>query len=278
MTTLGRAGISLDDVTDKLVEDGVRLFADAADKLLAAVAKKRADILEQQVDEQKLALGHALETRSANSPRNGATTAISASCGSAISRCGPMPTRIAGSAGWTASTTPTIWRTIPPSRRRSGARRFKDAVLLGMGGSSLGPEVLARTFGQQSGWPRLRILDSTVPAQIAGARSRRSISPRRCSSFPSKSGSTTEPNVLDDYFFERVANAVGGDKAGDAFHRHHRSRLGAGEARPKQQKFRHVFYGVPSIGGRYSVLSPFGLVPAAIAGIDVAALMKARRG
>ncbi|MGB7036082.1 MAG: transaldolase, partial [Xanthobacteraceae bacterium] len=63
LNALARAGISLDDVTGKLVEDGVRLFADAADKLLAAVAKKRGDILKQQVDEQKLALGHALETK-----------------------------------------------------------------------------------------------------------------------------------------------------------------------------------------------------------------------
>ena len=90
----------------------------------------------------------------------------------------------------------------------------------------------------------------------------------------SKSGSTTEPNVLKDYFFKRVADTVGADKAGA----HFIAITDPGsslEKRAKTQNFRHIFHGVPSIGGRYSVLSPFGLVPAAIAGIDVAELMRA---
>ena len=92
----------------------------------------------------------------------------------------------------------------------------------------------------------------------------------------SKSGSTTEPNVFKDYFFKRVADAVGEDKAG----RHFVAITDPGsslEKAAKAQGFRKIFFGVPSIGGRYSVLSPFGLVPAAIAGIDVAALEKSAR-
>ncbi len=92
----------------------------------------------------------------------------------------------------------------------------------------------------------------------------------------SKSGSTTEPNILTDYFFKRVADKVGADKAG----RHFIAITDPGSAlekRAKEQDFRHIFHGVPSIGGRYSVLSPFGLVPAAIAGIDVAELVRLTR-
>jgi transaldolase / glucose-6-phosphate isomerase len=152
---------------------------------------------------------------------------------------------------------------------------FKDAVLLGMGGSSLGPEGLATTFGQNRGWPRLRILDSTVPAQIKALEDDLDIA-KTLFIVSSKSGSTTEPNVLADYFFKCVSDTVGADKAG----RHFVAITDPGsslEGRAKKQSFRQVFHGIPSIGGRYSVLSPFGMVPAAIAGIDVAEFIRLTR-
>ncbi len=144
-----------------------------------------------------------------------------------------------------------------------------------MGGSSLGPEVLARTFGPKSGWPRLRILDSTVPAQIEALEAELDLG-KTLFIVSSKSGSTTEPNVLTDYFFKRVADTVGAEKAGA----HFIAITDPGsslEKRAELQNFRRIFHGVPSIGGRYSVLSPFGLVPAAIAGIDVARLVRSTR-
>jgi transaldolase / glucose-6-phosphate isomerase len=144
-----------------------------------------------------------------------------------------------------------------------------------MGGSSLGPEVLASTFGHRDGWPRLRVLDSTVPAQIKSVEDQVDLD-KTLFIVSSKSGGTTEPNVLTDYFFARVADKVGADKAG----RHFIAVTDPGsslEKRAKEQNFRHIFHGVPSIGGRYSVLSPFGLVPAAIAGIDVAELVRLTR-
>ena len=156
--------------------------------------------------------------------------------------------------------------------RRDG---FTDALLLGMGGSSLGPEVLATMFGHKAGFPRLRILDSTVPAQIKAIESTLDLG-KTLFIVSSKSGSTTEPNIFKDYFFKRVADTVGADKAG----RHFVAITDPGSAleqTAKAQNFRKIFFGVPSIGGRYSVLSPFGLVPAAIAGIDVAALEKSAR-
>ena len=146
--------------------------------------------------------------------------------------------------------------------------QFKDVLLIGMGGSSLGPEVLAETFGQKDGWPRLRIIDSTVPAQIEAIDATLDLG-RTLFIVSSKSGSTTEPNALKDYFYKRVADTVGAGKTG----RHFVAITDPGSSLEKTAKaegFRQIFFGVPSIGGRYSVLSPFGLVPAAAAGIDVA--------
>jgi transaldolase/glucose-6-phosphate isomerase len=149
---------------------------------------------------------------------------------------------------------------------------FNDVLLLGMGGSSLGPEVLSLTFGKQAGWPTLQILDSTDPAQIRAAESAIDIA-TTLFIVSSKSGTTIEPNVLKDYFFARTVEAVGKDKAGA----HFVAITDPGTALEKTARaegFRHVFYGRPSIGGRYSVLSPFGLVPATAAGIDVARLLE----
>jgi transaldolase/glucose-6-phosphate isomerase len=151
--------------------------------------------------------------------------------------------------------------------------QFNDVALIGMGGSSLGPEVLAETFGQTSGWPRLRIIDSTVPAQILALDVSLDLG-RTLFIVSSKSGSTTEPNALKDYFYKRVADTVSADKAG----RHFVAITDTGSSLEKTAKaegFRRIFFGKPSIGGRYSVLSPFGLVPAAAAGIDVAEFAKA---
>ena len=147
------------------------------------------------------------------------------------------------------------------------AAGFRDAVVLGMGGSSLCPEVLALTFGAQHGSPRLRVLDSTDPAQIKTLGDK--VDPA-CALFivSSKSGSTLEPNIFKQYFFERVKEAIGADQAGDHF-------IAVTDPGSKLQKvaeddgFRHIFHGVPSIGGRYSALSDFGMVPAAVMGIDV---------
>jgi transaldolase / glucose-6-phosphate isomerase len=271
---LDRAGISLDGVTHKLVEDGVRLFADAADKLLGTVAKKRNEILNQQIDDQKLALGHdfaksidhiAEDWRGHGKIRRLWRRDKSLWTGVDEDRW----------LGWLESVGDGPIADYVNFAQEIKGEGFDDAVLLGMGGSSLGPEVLAAAFGHKSGWPRLRILDSTVPAQIKALETE--IDPARTLFIvSSKSGSTTEPNVLRDYFFQRMTDRLGAGQAG----RHFIAITDPGSAlerRATEQKFRRVFHGVPSIGGRYSVLSPFGLVPAAIAGIDVPKLMQLAR-
>jgi len=143
---------------------------------------------------------------------------------------------------------------------------FSDILLLGMGGSSLCPEVLALTFAQTPGFPRLHILDSTDPAQIRSVEKKIDLA-KTLFIVSSKSGSTLEPNIYKQYFFERVQQTVGADKAGSRF-------IAITDPGSKMQqvaerdRFRHIFYGLPSIGGRYSALSNFGMVPAAAMGLD----------
>ena len=143
---------------------------------------------------------------------------------------------------------------------------FKDVLLLGMGGSSLCPEVLRMTFGKIAGYPDLHVLDSTDPAQVKAFENKIDIA-RTLFIVSSKSGSTLEPNIFKQYFFERAKQAVGADNAGSHF-------LAITDPNSKMQKvaeadrFRHIFFGRPSIGGRYSALSNFGMAPAAVIGID----------
>ncbi len=149
---------------------------------------------------------------------------------------------------------------------------FKYALLIGMGGSSLGPAVLAASFGYKTGFPEFFMLDSTVPSQIKDIESKIDID-KTIFIVSSKSGSTLEPNVLKDYFYQRVKDTVGAKKAGQQFIAitDPGSQL---EQIAKKEEFRYIFYGLPSIGGRYSILSAFGMVPAAVMGIDIEHFLK----
>ena len=150
------------------------------------------------------------------------------------------------------------------------AAGFQYALLLGMGGSSLCPEVLAETFGQQEGFPRLSIVDSTDPAQVRAAEESVDLK-KTVIIVSSKSGSTLEPNILKQYFMARMKDAVG-TEAG----KHFIAVTDPGshmEQVAKADGFRHIFYGDPQIGGRYSALSNFGIVPAAVMGLDVEKLL-----
>jgi transaldolase / glucose-6-phosphate isomerase len=150
--------------------------------------------------------------------------------------------------------------------------KFKHALLLGMGGSSLCPEVLRMTFGKIKGFPALNVLDSTDPAQIKAIEAQVDLKNTICI-VSSKSGSTLEPNIYKQYFFEQIKKKVGAKEAGNRF-------IAITDPGSKMQqvaeadKFRHIFFGVPSIGGRYSALSNFGMIPAAVMGLDVAKFLK----
>jgi transaldolase/glucose-6-phosphate isomerase len=152
---------------------------------------------------------------------------------------------------------------------------FTDAVVLGMGGSSLCPDVLATTFPPKAGLPRLHVLDSTDPQQIKAVEGEVALA-TTLFFVSSKSGTTLEPNIFAAYFFERMGEVVGADRVGS----HFIAITDPGsplEDLARRQGYRHVFAGVPSIGGRYSALSDFGMVPGAAAGVDVAALLGSAR-
>jgi transaldolase/glucose-6-phosphate isomerase len=267
-----RLGLDLDGVTDRLVEDGVVQFEDAADKLFAAVANKRAKGLGEK--------------------QNGQSIKLSVDIAAAVEQS----TEIARSQGWARrlwSGKADLWTgadegqwlgwldaaegrsvdiaALEAFQAEVAEAGFIHAVVLGMGGSSLGPEVLAETFGSRQDHPKLLVLDSTDPAQIA--RVEAEIDPTRTLFIvSSKSGSTLEPNILEAYFYAAVEQAVGANAAGGHFIAVTDPGSSLDKAAP-EKGFRRVFHGIPSIGGRYSVLSNFGMVPAAVMGLDVRAFL-----
>jgi len=147
------------------------------------------------------------------------------------------------------------------------AAGFTHVLLLGMGGSSLCPEVFALTFGRIAGFPQLLVLDSTDPAQVKAVEDKLDLK-RTLFIVASKSGSTLEPNCFKRYFYDRVQSLVGKEAAGKQF----LAITDPGskvEQMARAEGFRRACSGVPSIGGRFSALSDFGMVPAAAMGIDV---------
>jgi len=170
------------------------------------------------------------------------------------------------------------WLTIVSEQQRSIRRfpnfaaevkdaGFTDVLILGMGGSSLCPEVMRKSFGKIAGFPELHVLDSTDPAQIKRFENKIDLA-GTLFIVSSKSGTTLEPNIFKQYFFDRVRQAVGDDEAGNRF-------IAITDPGSKlrqvaeNDRFRKIFLGSPTIGGRYSALSDFGLVPAAAMGVDV---------
>ena len=148
---------------------------------------------------------------------------------------------------------------------------FQTVLLLGMGGSSLCPEVLSLTFGQQPGFPELRIVDSTDPEQVWTVRNEVNLASTLVV-VASKSGSTLEPNILKQFFFNEMKEVVGADQAGN----HFMAITDPGskmEQVAKEDGFRYIFYGDPTIGGRFSALSNFGVVAATLAGLNTEKLL-----
>ena len=270
LAELEKSGISLDAITADLVTDGVKLFADAADKLYGAVAHKRATVLGHDINRQELTLGSGLGKAV---EKNTEDWRASAKIRRLWQRDNSLWTGTDEGKwlGWLTSAAAADIADYEDFAHRVKGQNFTDVVVLGMGGSSLGPEVLAQTFDQRPGFPKLHVLDSTDPAQVRSMQASINVADTLFI-VSSKSGGTTEPNVMKDYFFARVSEAIGADKAGHRFI----VVTDPGSSLEKvatKQGFARIFHGDPTIGGRYSVLSPFGLVPATAAGIDVATLL-----
>ncbi|MBL9090423.1 MAG: bifunctional transaldolase/phosoglucose isomerase [Planctomycetaceae bacterium] len=173
-----------------------------------------------------------------------------------------------------ADTTPLVKAAADAAHGNDG-KPFAYCVVLGMGGSSLCPEVMARTFGRKEGAPELLVLDSTVPAQV---KKLDALVPTAGAMFivASKSGGTIEPNSFKQHFFDRTTQSLGLGGAG----KHFVAITDPGtkmEQIAQGDKFRAVYYGLPQIGGRFSALSNFGMIPAASAGVDVVGFLEAAR-
>jgi transaldolase/glucose-6-phosphate isomerase len=268
LATAERLGLDLDGVCDRLVVDGVRQFADAADRLLGAVAAKRVAMLGDRLARVDIDLPEAAakEVEANLEKWRGEGNIRRLWAGDAMLWTGADEGKWLGWLGIVDERSAHI-EELQAFQRDVREERFSHVLLLGMGGSSLGPEVLAETFGRQDGFPELLVLDSTDPAQIAAFEAR--VDPARTLFIvSSKSGSTLEPNILKAYFWDRVQAAVGTERAG----RHFVAVTDPGsklQTMAERDGFRRIFFGDPAIGGRYSVLSNFGLVPAAAMGLDL---------
>ena len=268
MESVERAGISMKTVTSTLLDEGLRQFVDAFAQLLKATGSRKGRESAAKINSVSYTLpaklSAAVDSALTDWAKNDKVRRLwraDASLWSGsdenhwLGWLGITDDQVAHSAALTS---------LAAEVKQAG---FKHALLLGMGGSSLCPEVLRLTFGKIEGFPELHVLDSTDPAQIKAIEARIDL---KSTLFivSSKSGGTLEPNIYKQYFFTRVKEVVGENEAGNRF-------IAVTDPGSKMQhvaendKFRHIFAGVPSIGGRYSALSNFGMVPAAVMGIDI---------
>jgi transaldolase/glucose-6-phosphate isomerase len=267
MKSLASSGVSIDEITERLVKDGVRQFADAADQLYAAVQKKRRAVLGGKLNAYSVKLPEAIDNdvKAALEDwrKEGKVRRLWAADASLWTE-----TDEAKWVGWLGIVDEQLKGVAALQNFAADVKKagFTDVLLLGMGGSSLGPEVFAETFGSMPGFPKLHVLDSTDPAQIKTFENKVDLK-KTLFLVSSKSGSTLEPNIYKAYFFERAKEAVGAAEAAKRFV----AITDPGSSLEKTARaegLRAVFHGLPSIGGRYSVLSNFGMVPAAAIGVD----------
>ncbi|MFO7322870.1 MAG: bifunctional transaldolase/phosoglucose isomerase [Chloroflexota bacterium] len=264
---LAEVGINLEQITQQLQVDGVEAFAESYRELIEAVDAKRNVLRTGIIRRQDMALGiyeeqvhKAIQDLAAMN----ANERIWAHDGSFWKDNEAIAAKIADRLGWL-----DVQKTIDLDRLKAlqeFARQgeFDYVMVLGMGGSSLAPEVLSKTFGPQPGFPKFFMLDSTDPTYIRHLESQIDIA-RTLFIVASKSGSTIETNMFFKYFYERTGNNgaqfIAITDPGSSL-----------EELAKTHGFRDIFLNPADIGGRYSALSYFGLVPAALIGLDLDAL------
>jgi transaldolase/glucose-6-phosphate isomerase len=268
------AGVSLKDVTDFLVVDGVKKFSDSYHALLSALETKRDRLLAGRpvrASRRLQAFDADIDTLLA---RDGARVVrgLSARESGLWSQDEAARREIAQRLGWLGLPAGMAARVgeIQGFAEQVRTAGFTRVVLLGMGGSSLAPETFARVFGAPAGWPTLSVLDSTDPACIAAVEH---AGPLEKTFFlvSSKSGTTLETSDLFEYFWQRTGGSGGAQYAAITDPGTPLATLAA------ERKLRRVFENPPDIGGRYSALSYFGLVPAALIGVDIGGVLARAR-
>ncbi len=271
MQQLADVGISIEDVTTTLLHDGAKMFVDAFDQLMSVISRKRAEVLGNQLDQVTYAIGEwqsQVDEQLSDMHKKNIVRRVWAKDPTVWHQNPEHQKIIREALGWMNISQEQLSHIV---KLQAVAKDIKDAgfthvLLLGMGGSSLCPEVLRMTYGVIDGYPELHVLDSTVPSQVRAFEQQVDLSKTVCI-VASKSGSTTEPLVFQKYFYNRMQQAVG-EKAGQ----HFIAITDPGsllEGVATTLKFRHILPGVPEIGGRYSALSNFGIVPAALMGVNI---------
>jgi transaldolase / glucose-6-phosphate isomerase len=275
MKALADAGIDIDDVTDKLLRDGVELFEVALDKLLAGVESKREAVVTGKPETIESVMPDDLEPAIANRVRKAAEEDVARRVWKKDPTLwgGPGP-ELGDRLGWLTISDQMLEHAgeLKEFAQACRADGLTDAVLLGMGGSSLAPEVFRRSCGESPEGLRLHVLDTTDPGAILEVERAVDLS-KTLFVVSSKSGGTIETRSQFAYFHSRVREAVGADAAGSHFVAVTDPGTPLAEL-AKEHGFLHTFLADPEIGGRYSALSYFGLVPAALLGVDVEAILE----
>lgn len=272
MAALAEAGIDLEAATAKLLKDGVASFSASFASLMQSIATRRALILaEQYPTHNRLGVLQAsVDAELSGLREQQVATRIWARDYTVWK---PEPTEISNRLGWLDS--PEVM--LPQLEALSAlahevqAEGFTHALLLGMGGSSLAPEVFRLTFGVAPGGLDLAVVDSTDPGAVLDAERRVDLR-RTLFVVSTKSGGTVETFSFFKYFYNRVLSIVGPQQAGRQFVAITDPGSGLADTAQKYQ-FRATFLNDPNIGGRYSGLSFFGMLPAALVGADTAQLL-----
>jgi transaldolase/glucose-6-phosphate isomerase len=271
LNALADAGIDMADVTAKLLKDGVDQFSVAMKKLLGGIDQRRQAVVTGRPDTVVATLPHDLERPVAERVERAAGEDVAPRVWRRDESLwgGPGVPEIGNRLGWLTISESLLEEAddIMAFAHGLAAEGYKDAVLLGMGGSSLAPEVLRRSFGRVKGALALHVLDSTDASEILAVESKLDLE-HTIFIVSTKSGGTIETLSLAKYFESRL----GGD-AGEQFI----AITDPGSSLVElagQHSWRRVFLADPDIGGRYSALSHFGMVPAALAGIDIRAILE----
>jgi transaldolase/glucose-6-phosphate isomerase len=276
LSELAALGIDLGAITDKLQQDGVAAFATSFDHLMAALEKKRKELAGVELNRQELHLGK-YQRRIDGRLKEWQSAQLAGRLWKrdyTIWAKAPEP-ELSDRLGWlelpeTMQQQVMALRGLADQAKSEG---IKHVVLLGMGGSSLAPEVFQQTFGNAPGHPALIVLDSTHPRAVKAVEARIDIA-RTVFLVSSKSGTTTETNSFFFYFWNKLQQL--GAQAGS----HFVAITDPGTALEKlaqARNFRATFHAPVEVGGRYSALTVFGLVPAALIGVDVGEILKRAR-
>ncbi len=272
---LAATGIDLDQVTHELEVEGVAAFTKSFESLLETITKTSKDIKAGKGPRQWHSLGElqpAVDSQLAALQKEEAGRRLWAKDSTLWSSDPGKREEIRDRLGWLSVADKMLEHASEFRQLALDGRVYSDVVLLGMGGSSLGPDVLRNTFGAAKGHPKMHVLDTTDPATILSIRRKIQLG-KTLFVVASKSGETTETLSHFAYFWDQVQKSGKGGKPGHQF----AAITDPGtslEKLAKEHGFRWIFTNPPDIGGRYSVLSYFGLVPGALMGANVAELLE----